>query len=98
MGGEDTDFSFSARSQNIPLYKISALAYHQFHLSYSPPLNHLAEIVSNAEIFQQKWQILPMDKWLKQFADMGYIDRDGDRLKIRGYPTKSEIAACLKGY
>ena len=27
-GGEDTNFSFTARSQNLPLYKISVLTYH----------------------------------------------------------------------
>lgn len=95
-GGEDTDFSFQARSQGIPLYKIGALAYHQFHPSYSPPLNHLAEIVDNARIFADKWQIFPMAKWLRQFADMGYLTWQGDRLEIIRLPSEAEIAAYIK--
>ena len=94
-GGEDTDFSFTARSHNLPCYKIAALAYHQFHPSYAPPLNHLAEIVNNAELFYQKWQILPMDKWLKQFAELGYIELENNEMTIIKQPTPAEIKACL---
>ena len=92
-GGEDTDFSFRLRSQNVPLYKISALAYHQFHPSYDPPLNHLEEIVSNVRVFYNKWKMLPMKKWLDRFADLGYITLEGNDLKIVKLPTEAEIAA-----
>ncbi|MGD1920614.1 MAG: glycosyltransferase family 2 protein [Pleurocapsa sp.] len=95
-GGEDTDFSFTARQHNLLLYKVSALAYHQFHPSYSPPLNHLEEIVNNAEVFYKKWNVLPMSKWLEQFADKGYIQLQDNRLKIIKYPSRTEIEACLK--
>ena len=95
-GGEDTDFSFRLRSQNVPLYKISALAYHQFHPSYDPPLNHLEEIVSNARVFYDKWKMLPMKKWLDRFADLGYITLEGDYLEVVKLPTEAEIAACRK--
>ncbi len=97
-GGEDTDFAFMMRSHHIPLYKTSALAYHQFHPSYSPPLNHLEEIVSNAHFFYQKWQILPMKKWLNQFAEMGYISLQDNQIEIIKYPTETEIQTCLKNY
>ena len=95
-GGEDTDFSFQARSLHVPLYKISALAYHQFHPSYAPPLNHLVEIVNNARVFERKWHILPMEKWLRQFADMGYLTIEDNWLEITKLPTETEIAACIK--
>ena len=95
-GAEDTDFSFTARSQNVPLYKISALAYHQFHPSYDPPLNHLEEIVSNARVFYKKWKMLPMKKWLDRFADLGYITLKGNNPEIIKLPTEAEIAACIK--
>ena len=95
-GAEDTDFSFKLRSQNIPLYKVSALAYHQFHPSYDPPLNHLEEIVSNSRVFYDKWKMLPMKKWLDRFADLGYITIEGNDLEILKLPTEAEIAACRK--
>ena len=93
-GGEDTDFSFTARSRYLPHYKISALAYHQFHPSYTPPINHFKDIIDNARIFYDKWQILPMDKWLKQFAKLGYIKLKNNKATIIRYPTKAEIEAC----
>lgn len=95
-GGEDTDFAFTARYHNIPFYKISALAYHQYHLSYDPPLNHLAEIVNNAQLFYRKWDILPMKKWLDRFVELGYLRIVDNRIEIIRYPTDTEIKACLK--
>lgn len=95
-GGEDTDFAFTARYHNIPFYKISALAYHQYHASYDPPLNHLAEIVNNAQLFYRKWDILPMKKWLDRFVELGYLKIVDNRIEIIRYPTDTEIKACLK--
>ncbi|WP_052055431.1 glycosyltransferase family 2 protein [Myxosarcina sp. GI1] len=97
-GGEDTDFAFTARLHRIPLYKINALAYHQFHPACDPPLNHLEAIVSNAKVFYDKWQILPMRKWLDRFARMGYIKLEGDRLEILRLPSETDIKACQKEY
>ena len=97
-GGEDTDFSLTAKSHKLPLYKVSALAYHQFHPSFNPPLNHLAAIVSNARIFARKWDVLPMQKWLRKFADLGYIELNNREIKIICYPTEKEIQACIKQY
>lgn len=95
-GGEDTDFAFTVRSHNIPCYKISALAYHQYHFSYDPPLNHLTDIVKNARIFYAKWHMLPMKKWLFKFSEMGYVKMKNNQIDIIRYPTKAEIKACLK--
>lgn len=95
-GGEDTDFAFTARSHNIHFHKISALAYHQYHPAYNPPLNHLAEIVNNAQLFYRKWDILPMKKWLDRFVEMGYLKIVNNRIEIIRYPTDTEIKACLK--
>lgn len=97
-GGEDTDFSLTARSHFLPLYKISALAYHQFHPACDPPLNHLVAIVNNANVFYDKWNMLPMEKWLDRFADMGYVSSNGDRIKLIKYPTDIEVKACQKNY
>ena len=95
-GGEDTDFAFTARYNNIPFYKISALAYHQYHPAYDPPLNHLGEIVSNALVFYRKWELLPMKKWLDRFVELGYLKITNNRIEIIRYPTDTEIKACLK--
>jgi hypothetical protein len=59
-------------------------------------LNHLADIVENAKVFYEKWNFLPMDKWLKQFAQLGYIKLENNQIDILKYPLQEEIEALRK--
>jgi len=95
-GAEDTDFSFMARAQSVELAAVNAIAYHQPHASYSPPLNHLEDIVNNAKVFYHKWQCWPMEGWLKQFAELGYISWNSNELEVISYPDPSVIDNYLK--
>jgi GT2 family glycosyltransferase len=95
-GAEDTDFAFGAREMEIPLGLIHAMAYHQPHASYSPPLNHLQDIVQNANVFYQKWQRWPMEGWLQKFADLGYVSWTGNNLFVTRIPESAEITQYLK--
>ncbi|MFC4211234.1 glycosyltransferase [Pedobacter lithocola] len=95
-GAEDTDFSFAARRKHVKLKMVDACAYHQYHPSYSPPLNHFKDIVLNAERFFMKWNIWPMEGWLKQFIDMGLISKNADHIEILRYPSGAEVEAALK--
>jgi predicted glycosyltransferase involved in capsule biosynthesis len=95
-GGEDTDFAFMARQADVSLNFSEAIVYHQRHDSYNPPLNWLEDIVVNAHTFQKKWGVWPMEGWLKEFADMGYVDFDGHTLSIVQLPSESDIEACLR--
>lgn len=95
-GAEDTDFAFSARRQGVPVQWTAALAYHQHHASYDPPLNHLADIVKNAKVFKAKWGSWPMEGWLKKFAAAGFIRWDDEGLSILRLPAEAEIRAALK--
>ena len=36
-----------------------------------------------------------MEKWLKQFADLGYIELSGHEITIVKYPTAADIQADL---
>ncbi len=81
-GGEDTDFSFSARKAGVPLFACGARAYHQYHPSYSPPFNHLEDIVINANHFYRKWRMWPMEGWLRKFEEGGYIAWDKDSIRL----------------
>jgi hypothetical protein len=96
LWAEDTNFSFSARSKGVLLGAIDALAYHQHHPSYDPPLNHLEAIVKNAGTFFHKWNRWPMEGWLRKFVAMGFIDWEADLIRIRRMPGQHEINACLK--
>ena len=93
-GGEDTDFAFHAAACGVPIKYVAALAFHQFHPSFDPPLNHLASIVANARLFRQRWGTWPMGGWLGQFADAGYISVHRDHIALLREPSKDELALC----
>lgn len=94
-GAEDTDFGFSARNNGVAHITIDALAYHQYHPSYNPPLNHLKPIVINANQFFLKWGVWPMMGWLTKFNERGYISFKNNKITIVREPSKQEIAASL---
>lgn len=94
-GGEDTDFAFRAREQHVALIDNPAMAFHQYHPTYAPPLNHFADIIGNARRFQQRWGVWPMEGWLGAFRDLGLLDWCEDSLKIIRVPTADEVALTL---
>ncbi|PHI21644.1 glycosyl transferase family A [Lewinellaceae bacterium SD302] len=91
FGGEDTDFALSARQAGVPFYLCGAIAYHQYHATISPPLNHLENIIENANIYKQKWGKWPMENWLRAFQKGGFVDWNDRRLKLRRLPTNNEL-------
>lgn len=94
-GGEDTDFAFRARDAGVPVYQAEARAFHQYHPTYHPPLNHFASILENARRFQARWGLWPMEGWLREFAAAGFIHFDERRgIEELRVPTAAEIAAC----
>lgn len=78
-GAEDTDFAWQARSEGIEFVWVGgADAYHQHHPVSSPPVEHTADIVRNAVIFQRRWGSWPMGGWLESLEALGHITwRDG---------------------
>jgi hypothetical protein len=98
-GGEDTDFAFRARAQGVIQRCAAALAFHQYHPSYAPPLNHLEAIVANAQRFYQQWRVWPMEGWLAEFAERGLVrwQRTGtaQQLTVLRLPTQAEIEGAL---
>jgi len=97
-GAEDTDFSFNARKNEVPIGTVNTFAYHQYHPSYNPPLNHIQDILLNANVFKRKWNKWPMEGWLKKFQNMGYVDWSADRLTLIRQPTSFEVDNCIKAY
>lgn len=91
-GAEDTDFGFRAAQQGLPLLFVGgALACHQHHPVYDPPLQHLTDIVRNARHFYARWGKWPMEGWLKAFEVMGLIAWDDD-VRLLRLPTEAELA------
>jgi N-terminal domain of galactosyltransferase len=78
-GAEDTDFGQRlSRSGGRLLFVGGAGAVHQYHPSPSPPVQHVADIVANANVFADKWGWWPMRSWLNQFHDRGLVRRGVD--------------------
>lgn len=97
-GAEDTDFGFLARRENVSIQTIDAFAFHQPHPSYSPPLNHLKDIISNASRFYVKWGTWPMEGWLKKFADAGLITFNENKIELIRLPEEEELSKALKPF
>ncbi|WP_412469161.1 glycosyltransferase family 2 protein [Pedobacter sp. KLB.chiD] len=95
-GAEDTDFAFAAKARQVPMETINATAFHQYHPSYDPPMNHLSDIISNAKAFQGKWGIWPMEGWLTKFEQAGLIKWSEGHLELRRLPSAQEIEKALK--
>jgi GT2 family glycosyltransferase len=78
-GAEDTDFGQMASAAGIPMRWVGgAHAFHQFHPVSDPPVEHLHDIVRNAEVFHGRWGWWPMRGWFDAFAELGLIHRATD--------------------
>lgn len=76
-GGEDTDFGQSAAAVGVRLdWTGGADAYHQFHPSGDPPVEHLDDVVANAHVFFRRWGWWPMSGWLTEFQRLGLAHFD----------------------
>jgi GT2 family glycosyltransferase len=95
-GAEDTDFAFAAKSKDVAMNTINAMAFHQYHPSYDPPMNHLVDIVNNANAFRKKWGIWPMEGWLSKFERAGLIKWSEEDIEFKRMPSVLEMEKALK--
>ncbi len=78
-GGEDTDFAQCAAARQVPMRWVGgAHAFHQFHPTSDPPVEHLDDIMRNAGIFYDRWGWWPMSGWLAAFEHTNLITRNSD--------------------
>ncbi|VXC49726.1 Glycosyl transferase [Sphingomonas sp. T1] len=97
-GAEDTDFGFRAEHAQTPLIFVGgAIACHQYHDSYDPPVQHLDDIVRNATVFHARWGWWPMQGWLDAFVAMGLIDYRDDGICILRRPNAADLIAAHSG-
>ncbi len=77
-GAEDTDFAQMAHQAGVELVWVGgAAAFHQWHPSSSPPVQHLEDILRNGAIFAERWGSWPMEGWLQAFEDLELVHPDG---------------------
>jgi GT2 family glycosyltransferase len=73
-GGEDTDFGQRAKANGVGLTWVGgAWAFHQHHPTQDPPVQHLDDILHNAQLFHDRWGWWPMHGWLDDFRGLGLI-------------------------
>ncbi|MET9498783.1 galactosyltransferase-related protein [Streptomyces sp. NPDC006552] len=76
-GGEDTDFARTAARRGIGLWWVGgAPAYHQYHPTRQPPVQHLDDILRNGALYHRRWDTWPMEGWLRAFAEQGLVVHD----------------------
>jgi N-acetylglucosaminyl-diphospho-decaprenol L-rhamnosyltransferase len=83
-GGEDTDFGRLTQQRGVGLgWTGTARAYHQYHPSENPPVQHLDAILRNARLFHDRWGTWPMLGWLRAFERRGLVAFGTDGWKRR---------------
>ncbi len=76
-GAEDTDLGrMLSRAGGSLTWVGGATAYHQYHPTSSPPLQHVESIVRNANIFRGRWGDHPMLGWLREFEARDLVSLD----------------------
>ncbi|WP_295767145.1 glycosyltransferase [uncultured Mucilaginibacter sp.] len=91
-GAEDTDFAMMFKQQGIKLLFAGDYVLHQYHDKYDPPVNYFQSIIENARRYRQKWNFLPMQRWLKAFQKMGLINIDqADKITVIQKPTDEQL-------
>ncbi|KAB1639427.1 MULTISPECIES: glycosyltransferase family 2 protein [Pseudoclavibacter] len=96
-GAEDTDFARVAGNLGVGLAWVGgARAYHQWHPTSNPPVQHLHDIARNANLFRERWRVWPMVGWLRAFRELGLLEGGlGDEpcvvVQEPGQPRSAEL-------
>lgn len=94
-GGEDTDFGRVVATAQVPiLWRRGALAFHQHHVHYMPPVHHIRTVLANAQNFRRKWGEFTMGHWIHCFELMGLVWREGTTYRIVREPVEADFALC----
>lgn len=76
FGLGDQDFAMRCSQLGLFLLNIGRHVFKQFHVHFEPPLNHLCDLVANAETFKQKWGAYPHYAYFADFIELGLINAD----------------------
>lgn len=95
-GAEDTDFAMTFHSKGVEHIFVKDFVLHQYHDKYDPPLNYFDSIIENAQRYQNKWNVLPMQKWLRAFEGLNLIKIDQyQNINIIKKPTGKQIGDSI---
>jgi predicted glycosyltransferase involved in capsule biosynthesis len=89
-GFSDVDFAMRCSQAGLTLVNTGRHVFKQFHMHFNPPLNHLCDLVANAELFKQKWSCYPFCDYFEKFAELGYVNEDYEQTGLRVTRLASE--------
>ncbi|MBU2978617.1 glycosyltransferase [Alteromonas sp. C1M14] len=89
----DIDFATTCSKQGMALVRIAGTVFTQFHPHYYPPVNHLCDIVSNAQTYRQKWGVYPRCDALQGLVDAGFLNADYRQkgIKVNTVPDEDDL-------
>lgn len=96
-GAEDTDFGFRARQAGVSLLFMGGPgAFHQHHDVLDPPLQHVEDIVRNAQRFRNRWQVWPMEGWLRAFSELGIVEWSEQSVRLVRPPDAKQLKQAMR--
>ena len=97
FGIGDIDFATRCASVGISTHMLDYVTFNQHRANYQYPINHLLDIVTNANLYKTKWGYYPATNWLSAFMRAGFINENYEHtgLCIKRMPTEDEIFQAL---
>ena len=97
FGIGDIDFATRAHTAGMVLTTLNYDVYTQYRANYDYPINHLLDIVTNANVFHSKWGYYPATHWLAAFVKSGFVNNDYETkgLSVLRLPSSEEIIETL---
>ncbi|WP_414830485.1 glycosyltransferase family 2 protein [Alteromonas sp. H39] len=99
FGIGDIDFATRCNRVGITHKTLPLVTYKQYRNCRVCPLNHLLDIVRNANLYKQKWGYYPKTQWLTTFMARGFVSKASAHapLAVTRLPTAKEIRSAIAG-
>lgn len=99
FGISDIDFATRCHRQGIAHRSLPLVTYKQHRRCRVCPLNHLLDIVRNANLYKDKWGYYPKTHWLSTFMARGFVSKPSTHapLSVIRLPTSKEIRSAIAG-
>lgn len=99
FGIGDIDFSTRCNRACITHRLLPVTTYKQYRNCRTCPLNHLLDIVCNANLYKKKWGYYPKTEWLSTFMARGFVSKASAHapLSVTRLPTAKEIRSVING-
>lgn len=99
FGIGDIDFATRCNRAGINHRTLPLVTYKQYRNCRACPLNHLLDIVCNANLYKEKWGYYPKTQWLSTFMARGFVSKASVHapLTVTRLPTAKEIRSAIAG-